>query len=149
VTGSWRYRVRTGLYEHLRGDGVVVPVAQCYSGHAEGLNNSALERVHNVGPLPLGHYRLLDIRDGGHLGPDVIPIVPVSTTFGYALRAGVPTIWDRSAFFIHGNAKTGGTDSSLGCLVTLKGLVEPSARRARGYIGQWINQGDIALEVMA
>jgi hypothetical protein len=150
MSGSFRYSVKSGLYEHLRADGVVAPVFEGYSGHDEGLNNSALERVHNVGPICIGHYRLLDIRDGGALGPDVIPIVPVPTTYGYAVINGVPTIWERSGFYNHGNSARGGLYASHGCIVTVTGLVDPtSPRRCRRYIGEWIKKGDIALEVVA
>ncbi len=50
----WKYEQSTGKlfspYGDLYGIG--------YSGRGEGVNDAALEKVHNVGPIPLGKYNI-------------------------------------------------------------------------------------------
>lgn len=58
-----------------------------YSGHGPGVNNSLFEEVPNVGPIPRGRYTIGPLRDGGHLGPNVMDLDPVAgtNTFGRSL----------------------------------------------------------------
>jgi Protein of unknown function (DUF2778) len=79
-----------------------------YSGHGAGLNNGHAERVHDVGPIPLGRYSIaapLDPPD--HLGPLALPLTaqPGTETYG------------RGGFFIHGDNSDGNKSASHGCVI--------------------------------
>ena len=64
-----------------------------YSGHGDGLNNPALQAVHNVGPLPKGFWRMGAPVDHERLGSLAIPLYPCegTETFG------------RTGFYVHGD----------------------------------------------
>jgi hypothetical protein len=81
-----------------------------YSGHGEGLNNPALEKVPNVGPLPAGLYLIGRAQEHGDLGKVVMSLTPFPST----------DVFGRSAFFIHGDdVKHPGEEiASHGCIVT-------------------------------
>ncbi len=83
-------------------------VGECYSGHDNGKNNPALQHVPDIGPIPVGVYRIgPPFDDPGHLGKFVMSLTPLpdTDTFG------------RSGFFMHGDsaAHTGG--ASEGCII--------------------------------
>lgn len=95
----WIYRQSDG--ELLHDDDFV---GTGYSGAAEGRNNSILEAVEGVGPIPRGLYRIATARFSEHLGPIVMNLDPVGHT---ALG--------RTAFRIHGDNKT--HTASHGCII--------------------------------
>jgi hypothetical protein len=86
--------------------------ALCYSGIGEGLNNPAMQEVHNVGPVPRGLYKIGEAYDHPKLGPVTMNLDPVNgtNTFG------------RSDFRIHADLK--GWPSlhiaSHGCVIMIK-----------------------------
>ena len=45
MTGSWRYTQRSGLYEHLQGDGLIRPIFRGYSGHGIGLDDRQWDEI--------------------------------------------------------------------------------------------------------
>lgn len=96
---AWLYVQSTGnLY---RPDGSYC--ATGYSGHLAGRNNPDMQNVANVGPLPIGFYRLGEVTsDKGpltiRLNPD-----PLNEMHG------------RSGFLVHGD--TMAHDASHGCIV--------------------------------
>jgi hypothetical protein len=80
-----------------------------YAGHAEGVNNPALEPVHNIGPLPQGIYTINPPVNTTTHGPYVMWLTPdpLNQMFG------------RSGFGIHADeiANPGKRLASSGCIV--------------------------------
>ena len=86
---AWVYKQATG--ELLKPDGT--RLAFGFAGHSEGLNCSAKQDVHSLGPLPVGDYNMTGwIESDPHTGmcTIVLEAVPGSVTFG------------RDGFRIHG-----------------------------------------------
>lgn len=85
-----------------------VTASGIWSGHKNAANDPSREQEHGVGPLPAGTYAIGALRDGEHLGPDVMNLDPLpgTNTFG------------RSLFRIHGDF-AGDTDHSAsdGCII--------------------------------
>lgn len=91
---------------------IIAPDGQtysAYSGHGEGVNNPALESVHNVGPIPGGLWDIGAPQDTVTHGSYVLPLTPHSDTVTYG----------RSGFLIHGDslAHAGERTASLGCVI--------------------------------
>ncbi len=80
-----------------------------YAGHGEGVNNSALQAVHNTGPLPQGVYTINPPVNTTTHGPYVMWLAPdpANEMFG------------RSGFGIHADeiANPGKHLASTGCIV--------------------------------
>ncbi len=100
----WKYAQETGKLTNPTGSMVCIG----YSGHAEGLNNPAMEHVEGVGPIPRGTWevgRFFD--DPGGKGPLVAHLTPASgfDTFG------------RGGFMIHGDNSKGDHSASHGCII--------------------------------
>jgi hypothetical protein len=107
------YEQATG--ELYFGDAVkgLTSLGLCYSGHGVGLNNSAYEDVHDVGPIPQGCYtigRFFD--DLGGKGPIVAHL---------AADAG-NRMFGRSGFMIHGDNARGDHSASEGCIIASHNL---------------------------
>ena len=83
-------------------------IGECYSGHDNGKNNPALQQVPNIGPIPVGVYRIgQPFDDEGHLGKFVMSLTPLpqTETFG------------RSGFYMHGDSSTHCGGASEGCII--------------------------------
>lgn len=93
------YRQEDG-YTTLDGEGE----GHGYSGHGEGLNNPAMEAVHNIGPVPKGKYLIGKAFDHPGKGPCVFRLTPV----GHNAHK-------RTGLMIHGDNLT--HDASEGCIV--------------------------------
>lgn len=122
----WTYRQSTG--ELLHNDSLV---AQAYSGHAEGVNNPALQNIKYVGPIPQGDWTISGPPfDTESHGPYVLRLSPKSGTETFG----------RPGFLIHGDsvAHAGMHTASEGCIIV--------AHPTREQI--W-NSGDRDLEVVA
>lgn len=108
------YEQSTGLWK--TDDGRIL--AQCYSGAGEGKNNPDLEKVIDVGPVPVGWYTLQEPEytkpgETSPHGPYVIPLKPDPEN----------AMHGRSGFLVHGdNVHTPGT-ASEGCVIPLTGKV--------------------------
>lgn len=78
-----------------------------YSGHEAGLNNSALQNVVEVGPIPKGCYQISRSFDHPKLGPVVMRLSPYkdTNTFG------------RNGFCIHGDNMDMNHTASEGCII--------------------------------
>jgi Protein of unknown function (DUF2778) len=80
-----------------------------YAGHGEGVNNSALQSVHDTGPLPQGIYAIAAPVNTTTHGPYVMWLTPdpANKMFG------------RSGFGIHADeiANPGKRLASTGCIV--------------------------------
>ena len=83
-------------------------LATGYSGHGDGVNNPAMQNVHNVGPIPQGVYTVGEPHEpADHLGPLAMPLTPdpANEMFG------------RSEFFIHGDNAKMSHSASDGCII--------------------------------
>lgn len=99
----WQYEQLTGkLYDDR--DALI---AIGYSGGGEGKNNPALQNVHNVGPIPIGVYRIGRGIDTVTHGPLVLPLTPMN-----------PNIMNgRYGFLIHGDSLVQPGTASEGCII--------------------------------
>ena len=79
-----------------------------YSGHDSGVNNPKMVDDPGIGPIPPGVYTIGDPLDPpDHLGPLAMPLTPASTN----------RMYDRSAFFIHGDNALLNHSASHGCII--------------------------------
>lgn len=107
---AWTYSQKTG---ELQQDGK--PVATGYSGAGDGKNNPAMENVHNVGPIPQGHWSIVGppVNTAEH-GPYVLSLKPSADT---------PT-FGRDGFLLHGDSKETPGCASQGCIVMPRAVRE-------------------------
>lgn len=105
---AWTYEQNTGRLLDPHG----VFVAKGYAGgncglNPEGVNNHAMQSVHNAGPLPVGKYKMSDAIEESHLGPLAIPLIPdpANEMFG------------RGHFFCHGDMIGHPGAGSEGCMI--------------------------------
>lgn len=101
------YCQSTGVLTNDEGGGVH-PMGIGYSGNGPGLNNGEMEADHDVGPIPVGRWRIgppLDPID--HLGPLAMPLTP---------EEGTDTL-GRSGFFMHGDNAAMNHTASHGCII--------------------------------
>lgn len=122
---SFTYHQSTGLLEH---NGLVL--GKGYSGHGDGINNAAMQEVHDIGPIPCGKYRIGPQQTHPKLGPVAMPLqpYPMNEMFG------------RSAFFLHGDNSKGDRSASHGCIIL--------DRKVRGAVSAAQAMGDDVLEVV-
>jgi hypothetical protein len=87
-----------------------------YAGHGPGLNNPAMQEIHNVGPLPRGAYEISPPVDTATHGPFVMWLTPdpANEMFG------------RFGFGIHADkvANPGKRLASTGCIVLSRDVRE-------------------------
>lgn len=109
---AWTYVQATGRVISPEGE----VFAQGYSGHEHGCNNPAMQCVRDTGPIPCGRYVMGPLEDGGHMGPNVMRLIPDEGTRESIQKLGR----DPDSFYIHGGlageAADGGT-ASHGCIV--------------------------------
>lgn len=100
---SWIYNSANG---NLSRNGELVGTG--YSGNTAGLNNPAMDDVHNVGPIPTGQWVIGDFFDDpGGKGPIVARLTPGPNT---------PT-FNRSGFMLHGDNPAMDHTASDGCII--------------------------------
>lgn len=100
---SWKYDRATGFLSLLGKQGFPM----CYAGYGPGLNNCEMEKVHDVGPLPRGTYRMTAMVNSPHTGPNTIILEPLLSTVMYG----------RSGFRIHGDNPQENDTASRGCII--------------------------------
>ncbi|MCD4652327.1 DUF2778 domain-containing protein [bacterium] len=112
----WEYAQNTGVLTHINDEtGARQEVATGYSGHGEGLNNSDMEDVRDVGPIPRGSYTIGAARnDLGGLGPTVMNLDANEGTDTHG----------RDLFRVHGDNGNNDQSASEGCIV-----LGPAARQ--------------------
>jgi hypothetical protein len=100
----WRYSQTTGVI--ARDGTVLTPTA--YSGDGPGKNNPAAQSRANIGPIPVGTWRISAPFPRPHSRRYTLRLTPQSgtTTFG------------RSGFMIHGDSKEHTGHASNGCIIT-------------------------------
>lgn len=118
-----RYEQSTGRWYH---DDTFMFTA--YSGRGVGVNNPALQQVHDTGPIPVGRYIIGPPEDHPDLGPYAMPLTPLEGE----------EMFGRSGFYFHGDNSAHDMSASKGCIIK-------SPRSARQLV--WLS-GDNALEVV-
>jgi hypothetical protein len=99
----------------LRRNGEVI--AKGYSGKGAGRNNPDLEQVRATGPIPRGHWKIVERYDSNSVGPYALKVYAVDGQLDDT-HAGT----GRGTFRIHGDNRTG--TASAGCII-----VGPAMRR--------------------
>lgn len=98
---TWLYIQSTGqLY---RPDGSFC--ADGYSGRGSGLNNPAMQDVHNIGPIPSGLYTLGEVSE--EKGPYTIRLIPNENN----------AMHGRDGFLVHGDNHEANHTASEGCII--------------------------------
>lgn len=100
---SWTYKIASGTLLNLNN----IVVGRGYAGHGEGLNNPAMTNVHNVGPLPVGKYKIGQHEEGLSVGKFALPLTPDPSN----------EMFGRSGFFIHGDNPEMNHSASDGCII--------------------------------
>jgi len=123
----WSYVVASGNLSH---DGTFVGTG--YSGHNDGtqngINNSDLEQVHDIGPVPRGNWTISPFFDSTEgKGPIVARLDPNPGT----------DVFGRAGFMIHGDNAEGARTASHGCII----LARPIRQQIQA-------SGDTDLEVV-
>lgn len=106
----WTYEQLTGRLRNATGDLVGVG----YSGKNAGKNAPSAQRIHNVGPIPRGQYRIQAPQDTVTHGPFVLPLIadPANEMFG------------RYGFLIHGDSVVNPGTASEGCIILARDVRE-------------------------
>jgi len=83
-----------------------------YSGgncgkNPEGVNNPEMQDDSCSGPLPQGAYLMGEPKEGTHLGPFAIPLLPDSCN----------EMFGRAGFYCHGDNAQGNQSASEGCII--------------------------------
>jgi hypothetical protein len=81
-------------------------LATGYSGHGDGLNNTQMEGVKMVGPIPRGEYKIGLPYNSAKCGKFCLPLTPVGHD---ALK--------RTALLAHGDNKNKNKTASNGCII--------------------------------
>ncbi|MCO6518695.1 tlde1 domain-containing protein [Snodgrassella sp.] len=100
---TWTYSQSTGILKH---NGRFV--AKGYAGKGIGTNNTKMENVPNIGPIPKGKYTLIEL------------IQSHPTTGKYSIRllpASNNKMYGRSGFLIHGDSRKSSGTASSGCII--------------------------------
>jgi hypothetical protein len=84
-----------------------------YSGHGDSVNNPAMEKVRDVGPIPAGLWRIGPAFDHPTKGPTVFRLTPE----GHDAHG-------RNGFLIHGDNRKRDRSASNGCII-----LGPDARK--------------------
>ncbi len=124
---DYTYIQRSGKL--LGKDGVVFAVG--YSGRNQGKNNPAMQDVQNMGPIPVGLYRIGDAYTHEHLGPLTMNLTPDAAN----------EMFGRGEFRIHGDSKAEPGMASHGCIIM--------PHEVRDFIASHLAEGQRSLEVIA
>lgn len=110
---SWEFAQNTGRLTHIDDKtGARKFIAFGYAGNVKGFNNSKLQHVGNVGPLPQGHYTInlnpqTRITVSGSRVTDALVLTPDKNN----------EMFDRSGFLIHGRTASWDFGASNGCAI--------------------------------
>jgi hypothetical protein len=103
----WKYEQHTGKLFDPTGLYRALGYAGGDEGrHPEGVNNTDMESMKCIGPLPRGLYTFQSPVLHSKLGPFAIPLLPDSANI----------MFGRGDFFCHGDTTPGG-NASMGCLI--------------------------------
>jgi hypothetical protein len=102
-------------------------IATSYSGHGpDGKNKPSAQAIHDVGPIPIGHWQVGAPHDRANTGPYSLPLSPQSGTETYG----------RSAFLCHGDSASHPGEARHGCII----MPRPVRERiiASGDLNLWV-----------
>ena len=108
---GFSYSQRDGTIAVVNGDWFA-PLFAGSAGREAGRNSPAHQCEKNVGPLPVGDYRMR-IVDHPRFASPAIRLDPIGTPEG----ATRPHMCGRSGFYIHGDNARGDFSASNGCIV--------------------------------
>ena len=97
----WTYNQKTGALTHNDKE-----VAKGYSGAGTGKNNPSLEHMKNIGPIPIGKYKIEKPGNSAKHGPHAMHLEPD----GHKALG-------RNAFMIHGDSRNQPGTASQGCVI--------------------------------
>lgn len=100
---SWTWKISSGTLLNLN----QMEVGHGYAGNGAGLNNPAMTNVPNVGPLPIGKYKIGEPYNDGQVGVFALPLTPDPSN----------EMFGRSLFRIHGDNSKLNHSASHGCIV--------------------------------
>ena len=107
----WVYEQDSGRLRNP--DGEIVGVG--YSGrYPDGKNIPSQQSVKDVGPIPVGKYRIGSPFDTMTHGPFVLPLAPHQGN----------EMFDRSGFLIHGDSVVNPGSASEGCIIQARNVRE-------------------------
>ena len=107
----WTWEQSTGKMFNLSGEFY----CDGYSGSPEGKNNTLMQAVRDVGPIPIGSYTIEAPVDSKVHGPYALALMPDSMN----------DMFGRSGFMIHGDSLVAPGTASEGCII-----IPRSAREA-------------------
>jgi lipoprotein-anchoring transpeptidase ErfK/SrfK len=139
---DWIYSQSTGQMTHpVDGgspDGGATVVDTGYSGHGNGVNNSAMQREAGTGPIPQGTYTIQPQQDNVTANGTSLPgSMRITMPDGGSTLINLPDGGTRSGFLIHGDNPQGNRTASNGCIIL--------QRSTRDQIG---SSGDNTLRVV-
>ncbi len=118
------------MWTYQNGTGKLISSAQVlietgYAGgdkglHPEGVNAPAYQYTKDIGPLPVGWYRIGTPVEGSHLGPLAIPLTPDSDN----------DMRGRGGFYCHGDHIGAPGTASDGCIIMSRATRELLAQSA-------------------
>lgn len=111
---AWSYSITSGAL--LDPSGILI--GHGYSGRGEGLNNSSMTNVPDVGPIPVGHYTIGSPFDSDKVGKFALPLTPDPTNI----------MFGRSLFRIHGDNPELNHTASEGCIILARDIREKIAK---------------------
>ena len=118
---TFSYHQSTGALSNDKG----VLIGEGYSGFGQWKNDPASEALEDRGPIPQGLYLAGQPRQGTHMGPDAIPLIPDDATRARILAMGR----EPDSFYCHGD--NADHDASEGC------IIQPRAARLQ-LPGNWV-----------
>jgi hypothetical protein len=110
-----QYSQTTGSITYYKGD-EIIPLGKGWAGNGLGKNNSNMQAVRSVGPLPQGWYSIGEPHTHPTVGPFAMRLTPEKDT----------EMFGRDGFLIHGpsmNAAKYG-EESRGCIVAMRPVRE-------------------------
>lgn len=99
----WTYEQSTGRMFDPSG----ILAGEGYSGSPEGKNNSLMQALSFIGPIPCGWYTMQPPVNSHTHGPYAIALVPDVTN----------EMFGRDAFMIHGDSVVHPGNASEGCII--------------------------------
>ena len=111
----WEYAQSSGQLTYVANQtGARTLVGTGYSGNALGLNNTSMQNIAYVGPIPQGIYDIGQAYRHQHLGPLTMNLIPrpATNTFG------------RNLFRMHGDNSCQCESASEGCVILPRNIRE-------------------------
>jgi RHS repeat-associated protein len=126
----WEYCQATGrLYYNNITTGQRTFTGTGYSGCGVGLNNSSMQGVGDVGPIPQGYWTIGPMRNSIRTGPHVLDLIPKPETDLFGRD---------NSFQIHGNNTCDDQSASRGCIVLDRAIRDAIAQSCDDLL--WVTE---------